>query len=315
MTVTVAICTWNRAALLDRTLSEMRKLRTPDGLRWELLVVNNNCTDDTDAVIRRHSGRLPLRRLFEREQGHSHARNRALREARGELLVWTDDDVLVEPGWLAEYTRAAREHPEAGFFAGPIEPWYEVEPPAWFRRHLGQLTGVVVLADQGPEARPYRLGDQVFGANMAFRTAVAKAFPADARLGRVGGLLTGGDDTDLVVRAFRAGHTGYCLPGARLRHFVPAERVSEGYVWRWFRGSGHTLVRQTGDPGGARIWGVPRWALRRYVGARCRSALHRLSRNESWFEAFVDAARMEGVIREAFALRGAGRAPQLPTGC
>ena len=63
--ITVAICTWNRAQLLDQTLTEMRKLRIPPGIEWELLVVNNNCTDDTDGVLDRHEGRLPIRRLFE----------------------------------------------------------------------------------------------------------------------------------------------------------------------------------------------------------------------------------------------------------
>src|SRR4051812_37235025 len=103
MLITVAVCTWNRAGLLDRTLSRMCQLRVPEGVEWELLVVNNNCTDETDAVLARYQGRLPLRRLSEPSQGHSHARNRAVRAARGELLIWTDDDVLVEPDWIAGY--------------------------------------------------------------------------------------------------------------------------------------------------------------------------------------------------------------------
>lgn len=77
MNLTVAICTWNRAALLDWTLARMRELRIPDGVEWELLIVNNNCTDQTDAVIARHAGVLPIRRIFEVNPGLSNARNRA----------------------------------------------------------------------------------------------------------------------------------------------------------------------------------------------------------------------------------------------
>jgi glycosyltransferase involved in cell wall biosynthesis len=95
MVITVAICTWNRAALLDQTLAEMRNLRVPKGVDWELLVVNNNCIDDTDEVIAKHADKLPLRGLVEPKPGHSNARNRAMREARGEDVVWTDDDVRV----------------------------------------------------------------------------------------------------------------------------------------------------------------------------------------------------------------------------
>ena len=82
MIVTVAICTWNRAKLLDQTLTEMRKLRIPPGIEWELLVVNNHCTDETDAVIARHRGALPIQRLFEPRQGLSNARNCAVSTAR-----------------------------------------------------------------------------------------------------------------------------------------------------------------------------------------------------------------------------------------
>src|SRR5438105_3257885 len=106
MQVTVAICTWNRARLLDQTLTRMRELAVPTGLSWELLVVNNNCTDDTDAIIAKHADALPIRRLLETKQGLSNARNCALENMRGELLIWTDDDVLVDEGWLRAYVDA-----------------------------------------------------------------------------------------------------------------------------------------------------------------------------------------------------------------
>src|ERR1700676_1787445 len=107
MRITVAICTWNRAKLLDQTLTQMRELRIPVGVEWELLVVNNNCTDDTDAVLGRHAAHLPLQRLFQPRQGKSYAANLAVERSRGALIVWTDDDVLVDPNWLAEYVKAA----------------------------------------------------------------------------------------------------------------------------------------------------------------------------------------------------------------
>ena len=85
MHVTVAICTWNRARLLDQTLTGLHALRIPEGITWELLVVNNRSTDDTDAVISRHADTLRLRRLCEPKQGLSNARNCAVRAARGDL--------------------------------------------------------------------------------------------------------------------------------------------------------------------------------------------------------------------------------------
>src|SRR4051812_23825906 len=97
MRFSIAICTWNRARLLGQTLESMRALQVPAGVHWEFLVAKTRCTDETDEVIRRHAGHLPVRRLFEPKQGHSNARNCAVDAADGDLLIWTDDDVLVRP--------------------------------------------------------------------------------------------------------------------------------------------------------------------------------------------------------------------------
>lgn len=100
MLTTAAICTWNRAPLLDRALTEMTRLSIPAGIEWELVIVDNNCSDETPEVIARHAEQLPLERLSEPVQGLSHARNRAIRAARGDIVLWTDDDALVDLGWL-----------------------------------------------------------------------------------------------------------------------------------------------------------------------------------------------------------------------
>ena len=123
MPTTVAICTLNRAELLRRTLDWPAVMRLPDDADWEVVVVsNNNCIDHTDAVIKAFADRLPIRREFEPERGLSHARNRAVDAAKGDYIVWTDDDVVVAPGWLAAYIEAFRRWPEAAVFGGPIIP-------------------------------------------------------------------------------------------------------------------------------------------------------------------------------------------------
>jgi glycosyltransferase involved in cell wall biosynthesis len=113
-----------------------------------------------------------LRRLFEPRQGLSHARNRAVAAARGEALLWTDDDVLVEPDWLTEYVKAARDWPAASCFGGPIEPDFAVAPPPWVERHLDLLADTWALLSRDPGVRPGEPDEMFHGANMAFRTAV-----------------------------------------------------------------------------------------------------------------------------------------------
>ena len=129
MYITVGICTWNRAHLLDQALTSMHKLRIPNGVEWELLIVNNNCTDDTDNVIAKHKAYLPVRRLFERQPAKSFALNHAIREARGEYILWTDDDALVDPGWVVAYSEAFNRWPNAAIFGGPVRPWFPCPPP------------------------------------------------------------------------------------------------------------------------------------------------------------------------------------------
>jgi glycosyltransferase involved in cell wall biosynthesis len=224
MLVTVAICTWNRSKLLDQTLAEMQKLVIPEGARWELIVVNNNSTDDTEEVLARYADKLPLMRLFEPRAGKSYAANLALEHVSGDLLIWTDDDVLAEPDWIANYLAASERWPDASFFAGAIDPWFESEPPRWIKRYITRLRGVYVIVDYGTEERLVRAGDGIYGANMAFRTSVAKQFPLNTDLGRIKGELIGADDTDLVRRVTQAGYLGVVLPNAKVRHFVPASR-------------------------------------------------------------------------------------------
>ena len=93
MKLTVAICTWNRAGLLESTLAEMTKIRPPRS-DWEVLVIDNNCVDRTKEVVTSFLQKLPIKYLFEKQQGLSHARNCAVACASGDYVIWTDDDVL-----------------------------------------------------------------------------------------------------------------------------------------------------------------------------------------------------------------------------
>jgi glycosyltransferase involved in cell wall biosynthesis len=144
----------------------------PGDVRWEIVVVNNRCTDDTDAVLEWHARRLPLRRVFEDKQGQSHARNAAAVAARGELIVWTDDDVLVDPQWLTEMLAAAHAHPEFSFFGGPIDPWFEHDPPQWLLDNWQAINGAFAFRNLGTEAFEFDVKRLPYGANYAMRTSV-----------------------------------------------------------------------------------------------------------------------------------------------
>lgn len=295
MRLTVAICTWNRAALLDRTLAEFRNVAVPPGLTWELVVVNNNCTDDTDAVIARHAGALPLVRVFEPNQGHCHARNAAVTVAKGDLLIWTDDDVLVPTDWLTRYMDAEAKFPEAGVFGGPVRPWFGTTPPRWIADNIARLSTCWALVDHGPDVRPLSDAEYCHGANMAFRTALLRKYPFDPKYGRVGDKLTSGDDSDVVGRVRRDGHPGVWVGDAPVNHYLPAERLTSAYAYEVIRCNKLTGKSDVTDTPST-LFGAPRWAWVKYLKAVARMWLFGPGKGPKWVDALVDRAKARGVI-------------------
>jgi glycosyltransferase involved in cell wall biosynthesis len=244
--LTVAVCTWNRCALLAKTLEQMTRLVIPPEVTWELLVVNNRSTDSTDEVITSYEGRLPIRRCWEPTPGLSNARNRALSEATGEYILWTDDDIFVDEGWVVGYARAFRRWPKAAVFGGPIEPLFEGPPPDWIPRvmdHIGPVYGRQTLGDTPVPLAPARVGAGPYGGNMAMRRDALLRFPFDPDLGVRHGEYAIGEETEVIRRMLEAGHAGWWTPEAGVRHWVPRSSQTLGYVRRWMVGCGRYIAQ------------------------------------------------------------------------
>jgi glycosyltransferase involved in cell wall biosynthesis len=264
MRATVAICTWNRCAVLRQSLERLKELRIPQAVEWELLVVNNNCTDATDAVVASFAGRLPLRCVHEPEPGLSNARNTAVREATGDYILWTDDDTLVDPGWLEAYVDAFRTSPEAGIFGGPVEPWFLATPPAWLVKGWPLVSAAFAERDLGP--RPLRFdGHRLmpFGANYVVRLDVQRRQLYDPRLGLRAERIVVGEETKVLKELMAAGATGWWVPGARVRHRIPPERMTTRYLRRYHCGVGRSWAATEPPANGPTFLGRPRWAWKR----------------------------------------------------
>jgi glycosyltransferase involved in cell wall biosynthesis len=308
MFVTVAICTWNRSSLLDQTLSRLSDVEIPSGVTWEVLVVNNNSTDDTDDVIRRHqdAGKLPIKGLFEPKQGVSHSRNRLLEAAGGDLILWVDDDVLVGRNWVAEYVRAAKKFPEAAYFGGPIRPWYEVTPPKWLGDQIQSVGWIWALLDHKAVEGPLRNGQPFYCANMAFRTEIERRYTFDTALGYVGATLGGGEEVAVLKAMQRDGHYGVWLPENSVEHFVPASRMTLKHIRNRAYQDGQFQFDRKACAAHRTFGGVPRWLLRKYVASIGKAWVGRLSGSKAWLLAFVDANWVRGAIS---ACRIAKKAP------
>lgn len=302
---TVGICTWNRAALLRRTLASLEAVEAPAGRRWEVLVVDNASTDDTPRLLAEFRDRLPLRVVREPRQGVSFARNTATEQARGTVIVWTDDDVLVPPHWLRAYEAAITAHPEAEFFGGPIVPAFDGTPPPHVRAALARVPFAFAALDYGAEPGPLAPEPErwAFTANMAIRRATQQRVLYDTLLGRRRRLLVGGEDTTLIREIWDAGGIGWWVPEARVEHIIPPERQTVAFLRRYFEGKGAQNARTC--PEGP----LPRWAVRQAVASEMRFRARRRTRPpEVWLEDLRLAATAWGFLRESWYRHRSGRA-------
>lgn len=296
--VSVAICTFNRAESLRRTLESLVRMDVPAEVNWEVVVVNNNSTDHTDSVITDFMTRLPIRREFEPRQGQSYARNRAVEVAMGDYIIWTDDDVVVDVNWLHAYVVAFSCHAGAAVFGGQIQPRYETPVEKWVTEGEVLLGGPYALRNFGDDPVPLCSAARrlPYGANYAVRTAEQRKFLYDPELGLGPGRRGAGEEIDMVDRLLRSGAIGYWVPAARVEHCIGRNRQTIQYIMRHFVGAGETdafLQRHTG----LAWFGVPRWMFRRLVQEWFYYRIHRLiSRPTVWLPHLRDYAYTFGAV-------------------
>ena len=245
--VDIAVCTWNRPRLLKQTLDSFSRLVIPESISLRILVVDNNSANPTANVIKKFlasdfAKAHTVVPLFETQQGHTYSRNCAIDSADSDLMIWTDDDVIVWPGWVSSYVEAANANPKVTFFGGSIEPEFVSRPPDWITDNWEILKGC--FAEKKFDASSHELDESrlPFGANFAIRTSVQKEFQFNRELGRRGDKVLGEDELDLFRRLLAQGHRGQWVRGVALKHVIPEDRASEKYVYDYFVGQGQALV-------------------------------------------------------------------------
>jgi hypothetical protein len=216
------------------------------GITWELIVVDNAGEPTTEKTCESFSDRLPLRYLVCTAPGKNAALNRGLPVLRGDLVLFTDDDVLPENCWLQETVRGASRWPEHLLFGGRIMPEWPPElrhvdlDPAWGRWTYGICDPGLA---EGPHSRFLPLG-----ANMAVRRVVFKErFSFNETIGPNGQSYAMGSETELILRLQRSGHDAVFLPGSLVLHVIlPWQLHEQWLVHRAFR-QGRGEARLNGD--------------------------------------------------------------------
>ena len=268
MTLDVVIPTYNRSALLRRTLDSLLAADQPASLPFVVTVCDNNSTDDTAAVVAAYQERFggQLRYVFERTPGRSSALNTAIAASSGELVAMIDDDEEVDPSWLCCIESAFRD-PGTDFIGGTVVPRWTSAPPQWLPPRYGAVIGRV---DSGNDIREFGSGfdGMLTGGNAVIRRRVlTRVGPYRTDLGRSATRLMSCEDEDAFKRLLAAGARGFYRPDLIVHHYVAPERVAKGYFRRWcfWRGVSMGILDRQQPQDVAYLLGVPRYLYGRAV--------------------------------------------------
>lgn len=265
--ISVVLCTYNRCDMLAKALESVASSRLPSAVEWEVVVVDNNSSDDTRDVAEEFCLRFPgrFRYVFEARQGKSYALNAGIQVSNGQVLAFMDDDVSVGPEWLDKLTEGVLQGSWCGA-AGRVVPDRSFPYPRWFPTEERYLNGPLVMFDLGPDSG--WLTESPLGVNMAFRREVFVRhgeFRVD--LGPRPGSEVRGEDTEFCNRLLVAGETLRYEPRAVVYHAVPNNRLDKEYFLAWWFAKARTDIRASGVPPELtrRIAGIPLVYFRRFL--------------------------------------------------
>ena len=231
--LSVIICTYNRDKYIYNVLKSLADNTLPYDC-YEIVLIDNNCTDNTRCECDRFLRDFPnvrVRYFVETNQGLSHARNRGIKESAGDILVYVDDDALVNREYLQTYADFFDRMPEIDAAGGPIIPKYETEEPDWMSHFTKALiTGYKYL---GSKEKEFPKNDYPGGGNAAYRAFVfEKVGLFNVELGRKGDSLVGAEEKDIFDKATTLGIRFFYLPNAILYHLIPEKKLSKDYFDR-----------------------------------------------------------------------------------
>lgn len=269
-TATVIVCTYNRCQSLRNTLQSLAGQRLSPGRTLDVVVVDNNSTDQTKDVVAEAARHSPwtIRYVFEPRQGLGHARNAGLTAAQGAYIAITDDDVVATPGWVDALVRCF-DATDADMVVGKIAPLWLTARPQWL---ADDLMAPIISLDWGASRKRCTTGRERFlGANCSVRrSSVAKFGMFDPSLGRRGNSLVGGEDFEMFQRWFARGAAIIYEPTAVMQHTVSPERVTEGFYRRWFRDIGYTQGHQQAWKWHYVVSVMPVWRWGRWIRSGAR---------------------------------------------
>ncbi len=239
MKISVVICTYNREKFLKPALDSYKN-QTLQPEEFEIVVVDNNSTDNTKVIVQKFIEENPLldvRYVFEERQGLSYARNRGIQEAKYEVITFVDDDAEVEKDFLKNLKTYFESDEKVMAVGGKVEPVFASgKEPAWLSPYLW---GLVTKIDYGNKVKPFPANKYPVGCNMSFRREVFQKFGKfDTELGRIGRVGLASEEKDLFRRLKSGGAKIMYLPDITVHHHIDDYRLEKSYIIKLCYGIG-----------------------------------------------------------------------------
>ena len=239
--LSVIICTYNREKYIYNVLRSIAENDYPR-TDYEIVLVDNNCSDGTEAECARFGNDycdVDLHVVHEPNQGLSYARNCGIRESKGDVIIYVDDDATVNKDYLKTYSDFFTKNEQAVAAGGPIMPHYETSEPDWMSHYTRMLiTGKLYL---GNREREFPKNAFPGGGNVAYQRSVfEKVGLFNVELGRKGDSLIGAEEKDLFDKMKTLGMKFYYLPTAILYHIIPERKLTDDYFNRVSYGVGQS---------------------------------------------------------------------------
>ncbi|MDY7008652.1 MAG: hormogonium polysaccharide biosynthesis glycosyltransferase HpsE [Cyanobacteriota bacterium] len=239
---TVAIPTYNGAKKLLLVLDKLRVQIGLEGLSWEIIVVDNNSTDNTKKVISRYQEnwpeKIPLQYCYEAQQGAGFARKKAVKVANSPLIGFLDDDNIPAENWVAAAYEFAQKYPKAGAYASQIHGDFAGELPP----HFDRIKSFFAITERGDQPLLYRPLIKVIPPSAGLvvrREAWLESVPDKCILsGRVPGSMLTAEDTETISYIQKAGWEIWYNPAMEVTHKIPKDRTQKDYLIKFFRGIG-----------------------------------------------------------------------------
>ena len=238
----IVICTYNREKFLPGLFDSILSQSLDKDL-FEVVLVNNNSTDNTKKLCLKFQEDYPQYNIFyfeENNQGLSYARNRGIKESKGLYITFADDDALLTADFAAQACNYLDQHPDVGELGGPIKLKFMGQIPSWYNPWMASLLGYFV-----PSQKEYIMVNKTKryprGSNMTFRSSVfEKCGDFNVKLGRIGRILVGGEEKDLAFRILEAGIKVAYTPEILVLHLVPEERTTMHFIKNQAFGTGRS---------------------------------------------------------------------------